>query len=140
MLNNLRKNSLAVVIVVGIVLSIVVSHFDAQQSAKDQREVLAQQSITRCIASAPRAAYDIAFQYQAGEARQAAGNIVTAEKYRALANAGVATVAAPKGHAGDQALVEVIYVKTADPKNPLVAQLTPLALALQKAGCEQAYS
>lgn len=140
MLNNLRKNSLAVVIIVGIVLSIVVSHFDAKQSAKDQREVLAQQSITRCIASAPRAAYDIAFQYQAGGARKASHNIVTANRYGALADAGILTVAAPKGYEGDPALVEVVYIKTGNPQHPLKARLTQRALILQKAGCVQAYS
>ena len=139
-MNFVKQHWLAFLLLAALIVSPIYSHHDAKTQARQQADVVRQANITRCIATSPRAAYDIAFQYQASSTRKAAGNIVPANKYAALADAGIATVAAPRGHLADPKLVEVVYVKTADPKHPLSAQLTPEALYLQKAGCEEAYT
>lgn len=132
----LRERGLGVV----LVLCIAVGLYLTIQGSKARTNDLRASNITRCIAVAPRAAYDIAFQYEAGNARRAAGNIVTASRYSALADAGILTVAAPKGMAGRKELVEIQYSPVPGSPNKLRAHLSERALRLQAEGCRQAYT
>lgn len=135
----LKRNWLSLIFIAALIGAPFAAHRDSTHQAKKQADFVRQTSIARCIATAPRAAYDIAFQYQAGEARRAAGNIVTAARYRALADAGILTVAAPMGYEGNKALVEVEYAPLPGRPHRLVARLTQRARELQRLGCEQAY-
>jgi hypothetical protein len=138
MLNFIREQWVAGLIVLGLVFVVVSSRENASNQAKAQAGLVRTAAVQRCIDTAPLAAYDIAFQYEAGRARSAAGNIVTGERYAALADAGIRTVAAPKGWAGRKELVEVTYTKL--PSGKMRAHLTPRAEKLQIEGCQQAYA
>lgn len=136
-MQTIRRNWVVFLFLAAVLLTPFVTHYDSVHQAKTQANSLRKNNIARCIATAPRAAYQIAFQYEAGSARTAAGNIVTGKKYDALANAGIATVAAPLGYEGSKDLVEVVYEKL--PDGNLRARLTARAENLQRIGCAQAY-
>jgi hypothetical protein len=133
MVHWLREHWLGLLVVAGLIASPIYAHEDAKRVSRDAAAIVETAAVKRCVDSAPRAAYEVAFQYQAAEARAAAGDVEVAERYRQLANAAILTVAAPEGYRGSKQLVEVRY---RDGK----AELTQHARELQRVGCEQAYA
>lgn len=120
-----------------VLVALVVSPIFTVQDSKKRSEAITDDAIARCIAAAPRVAYNVAFQYEAVKARTESGDTDVARRYEAVANAGIMTIAAPKGLEGDKSLVELEYRKKQD-GHPAVS-LTDDAIKAQKLGCEQAY-
>lgn len=139
----LRHNWLAVMLVVGIGLSLWLVRHDAAVRADTDRAA-AVSAVKRnkleqrrgCARTGVQKALSAAGWLRASEARRADGNIAAANYYEGIADGTILTIAAPEGMEGGRALAQVELKLIAGRKRYV---LTQQAAGLQSQGCARAY-
>ena len=131
--NWIKREWLAVVIVVGVVLGLYFAIIGGAQRDRNDRDA----TVAGCIRGSERTALDAAFQLEASKARRDDGNDSRADYYEGIADGMLLTIPAPSAELrGSRVLMEVRKVHVAGRERYV---LTPQAKRLHMAGCERAY-